>query len=194
MLWLLATACNGTSEIVLLDENNFSFSSNIITDSTTVPEKADSVIDWSALTIDILEGAVDPGVDVGELSLIRFGDLTEEEVIDGINNETLRQSDLTGFVSYEPEPGETDALLSEFAINGTSVDLAQDITAAGGTYLISLSSPAGEYLTFTFFDPASGAKPATIEVDDDSAVLEYTVQLDAGSLIDTGSGDRFVLS
>lgn len=193
MLWLLATACNGTAEIVLLDENNFSFFSNIITDSTVIPEKEDATVDWSGLTKDILENDVDPSSDVGELSLIRFGDLTQAEVIDGINNETLRQSDLTGFVSYEPA-GETDALLSEFEINGTFVNLGKDITADGGTYLISLASPDGAYQTFTFFEPTAGAEPATIFIDDDSAQLEYEADVDAGTGIETGRGDRYVLT
>ena len=152
MLWMLVLACNGTAEIVLTDENNFSFFSNIITDSTVIPERQDATVDWSGLSRDILQNDVDPTTDVGELSLIRFGDLSQEEVIDGINNETLRQSDLTGFVGYEPS-GETDAQLSQFEINGTSVDLNADITADGGTYLISLASPEGAYQTFTFFEP-----------------------------------------
>lgn len=193
MLWMLVLACNGTAEIVLTDENNFSFFSNIITDSTVIPERQDATVDWSGLSRDILQNDVDPTTDVGELSLIRFGDLSQEEVIDGINNETLRQSDLTGFVGYEPS-GETDAQLSQFEINGTSVDLNADITADGGTYLISLASPEGAYQTFTFFEPTPGAEPATIYIDDSSAELEYTAELDAGTGIEPGKGERYVIT
>jgi len=194
LLWLAATACTGTAEIILLDEHNFAFSSNIITESTPIPEMADATIDWSALSEDILGGAVDPGADIGEVSLIRFGDLSEAQVIDGINNETLRQADLTGFVSYYPEPGETSADLSAFSLNGTAVNLETDIVADGGTYLVSLASPDDAYLTFTFFDPQADASPATIPVTDTSAQLEYTVDLDAGTGIEPGSGSRYVLT
>lgn len=194
MLWMAVLACNETAEIVLSDENNFSFSSNIATQSTVVPEREDSLIDWSALEIDILSQDVSPGSDIGELSLIRFGDLSESEVIDGINNETLRQSDLTGFVSYVPEPGDTDALLSEFSISGTSVNLKKDILADGGTYLVSVADVDGAYLTFTFFEPAPGAAPETIRIEDDSAVLEYDLDIDAGILIAPGRGQRYVLT
>lgn len=194
MLWMVALACNETAEIVLSDENNFSFSSNIVTQSTVVPERADALIDWSGLAIDILDQDVDPGSDIGELSLIRFGDLSETEVIDGINNETLRQSDLTGFVSYVPEPGDTDAMLSEFSISGTSVNLEKDILADGGTYLISVADVDGAYLTFTFFEPSPGASPQTIPIDNESAVLEYDLDIDAGVPIAPGRGQRYVLT
>lgn len=194
MLVWLSIACNQNAEIILLDEHNFSFSSNIITESTPIPEMEDALVDWSALTEDLLGSPLDPTVDIGDVSLIRFGVLSEEEVIDGINNESLRQSDLTGFVDYTPQDGEISALLSDFQINGTFVDIEQDIRADGGTYLVSLSSPDGEYLTFTFFDPMAGAKPSDVSIHDGSAQLEFALDMDAGTAIAVGRGERKVLT
>ena len=193
-LLLLTLACGGIEEIVLTDDQNFSFSSDIAAASIPVPAQADSPVDWSALTMDLLGSAVEPSADVGSVSIVRFGELTEEEVIDGINNESLKQSDLTGFVSYTPQGGETDAMLSEFSVSGTFVDVDKEITVDGGTYLISLEDQAGSYMTFTFFDPTADAPDATIVVDDESAVLSYEADLDAGSAIVLPKAESYILT
>ena len=53
----------------------------------------DAVIDWSMITTDMLGNSIDATM-LDELSIIRFPRLSEEEVLLGINNETLKQSDL----------------------------------------------------------------------------------------------------
>ena len=192
MLSLLLFSCNGAVEIVLDDANNFDFQSNIIAESVVVPSAEDSLVDWSGLTKDILSQDVQPTSDIDELNIVRFADLTQEEVIDGINNETLKQSDLTGFVAFEPDGG-TSAMLSEFSISGTFVDVAAEIQEGMGTYLISASSP-DEYLSFVFFEPTTGAAPATIGLTDQSAVLEFDLDLDAGTRLLGDSGEQIVVT
>ena len=189
----LSLACNNVVEIVLTDENNFEFSSVIDADSVVVPSQEDSTVDWSALDADILGEPVSATADVGALSIVRFGGLSQEEVIDGINNETLKQSDLTGFVSYAPQ-GETSTSLSQFSISGTSVDVENDIVEDLGTYLISVEDTEGDYLTFVFFEPTVGAPPATIAVTGQSAVLSYSLDLDAGTPLLADDGEQVVVS
>lgn len=194
MMLTLFLACTGSVEIILQDENNFDFQSNIIADSIVVPAQEDSPVDWSGLTADILSASVEPTTEVDELNIVRFADLTQEEVIDGINNETLKQSDLTGFVAYSPEGGETSAMLSDFSISGTSVDVAEEIQEGIGTFLISASKEDGEYISFVFFEPTNGAEPATIELTDESAILEFDLDLDAGTPLTPLVGDQTVVT
>ncbi len=190
---ILLFACSGSVEIVLDDSNNFEFQSTIIADSIVVPSGGDSLVDWSGLTADILSQTVDPTSDIEDLNIVRFADLTQEEVIDGINNETLKQSDLTGFVAYSPSSGETSAMLSDFSISGTYVDVATEIQEGMGTYLVSASSP-DEYLSFVFFEPQVGAPDATIALTDQSAILEFTLDLDAGAPLTAATGDQTVVT
>ena len=189
----LLLACTGSVEIVLDDTNNFDFESTIIADSIVIPSGEDSVVDWSRLTGDILSQTIDPTTDVADLSIVRFANLTQEEVIDGINNETLKQSDLTGFVSYTPTAGETQAMLTDFNISGTSVDPAKEIVEGMGTYLVSASSE-DEYISFVFFEPIVDAPAATIELSGDSAILEFSLDLDAGNALAAVSGDPLVVT
>jgi hypothetical protein len=189
----LLLSCNGVAEIVLIDANNFDFQSNIIAESVVVPSSEDSPVDWSGLNKDILSQDVDPTIDIDELNIVRFADLTKDEVIDGINNETLKQSDLTGFVAYEPEGGAASAMLSEFSISGTFVDVTSEIQEGMGTYLISASSP-DEYLSFVFFEPTIGAAPATIALTGESAVLEFELDLDAGERLMTPDAAQVVVT
>ena len=194
MLLTTLLACNGVYEIVLEDANNFDFQSNIIADSIVVPSEEDSVVDWSELTKDILSQTVDPTAEIGELSVVRFADLSQAEVIDGINNETLKQSDLTGFVAYSPTGGETSASLTEFSISGTYVDPTTEIVEGLGTFLISAEDTDGEYLSFVFFEPTVGAAPATIELTASSAILEYTLDLDAGIPLVSENASQLVVT
>ncbi|MFT5681940.1 MAG: hypothetical protein ACI8RZ_002858 [Myxococcota bacterium] len=193
MLTLLL-ACNGSVEIILDDANNFDFNSNIIADSIVVPAQQDSPVDWSGLTADILSQSVDPSTEVDELNIVRFADLTQAEVIDGINNDTLKQSDLTGFVAYSSSGGETDAMLSEFAISGQTVVVEDEIQEGIGTYLISASKEDGEYISFVFFEPVDGADPATIELTGESAILEFDLDLDAGTPLTPLVADQTVVT
>ena len=187
-------ACTGSVEIILQDENNFDFQSNIIADSIVIPAEEDALVDWSGLTADILSATVDPATEVDELSIVRFANLTQEEVIDGINNETLKQSDLTGFVAYSPEGNETSAMLSEFSISGTSVDVEEEIQEGIGTFLISGTKEDGEYISFVFFEPTNGAEPSTVMLTDESALLEFDLDLDAGSPLTPLTGEQTVVT
>ena len=90
---LLLMGCMQASyEFVVADENNYSFDSSLTAQSTDIKEGEDAVIDWSMITTDMLGNSIDATM-VDELSIIRFPRLSQEEVLLGINNETLKQSD-----------------------------------------------------------------------------------------------------
>ena len=67
LLPLILLACGKDEEIVLEDGDNFYFDSTLSADAQIVPAGEDSSVDWSGLTADILENAVDPTADVTEL-------------------------------------------------------------------------------------------------------------------------------
>ena len=102
---LVATGCRQTAEIELTDTQNYWFLSTISADAQPIAPGEDATVDWSALTTDLLGEALDPAVDVDEVRLIQFAALTQPEVLDGINTDSLSQSDLSGFASTFPEDG-----------------------------------------------------------------------------------------
>ena len=87
---------------------------------------------WNELDRDFVGGGLEAD-QLDELSIIRFPRLSQEEVLLGINNETLKQSDLSGFVEFDPS-GITQARLTEFSLQGTSVDPELDLLEELGTF------------------------------------------------------------
>ena len=174
MIFLLSCV-QSSLEFVLRDEHNYSFSSSLSAHSTKIKEGEDATIDWSALQTDLLGTSIEEDPDV--LSIIRFRLLSQEEVLLGVNNETLKQSDLSGFVDYLPSE-ERQADISEFSIQGTNVDPASELLAEQGTFLI-LVKEKEDIVSLSFFEPDPMSDNHEIIVDDDSVTLSYEVSLQA---------------
>jgi hypothetical protein len=196
MLLLGLLACGGTETIVLTDAQNYAFTSMISADCQTIPAGQDSRVDWSALTADILGNTLDPAKDVDTLQLALFPDLTSEQVLAGINDDTLAQSDVAGFADLQPPDGTTESTLSAFDTMGTPLDVAQ-IVADGSTYLLNASTQLEDgrvrYDTFTFLCPTATDEAATIALAPDSATLEWTVDLDGAEPIDMLGAKKIIV-
>lgn len=198
ILSLVLVGCKGGGEEdpVLEDAQNYDFTSTISAVSTTITSGADTTVDWSGLTTDILGNTMDPTTDVNEIRIVNFPDLTQAEVLEGINSGTISQSDIDVFFAFSPAGGETSAPLSEFDVLGTLLVPGSDITADKGTFLVSAvtvgegpdGGPVEEYRMFEFFAPTDGAPAATIALAGDSATLDYTVDIESGAALSISEG------
>lgn len=170
---------------MLDDAQNYDFTSEITAGFDVVASGEDSVVDWSGLTEDLLGNPMDPAADCDVISIVAFEGLTQEEALQGINDDTLLQSDLSGFADYTRVADETSAKLSEFSLMGYPVDPAAQIVESESAYLVScvtIDEATGNqsYRMFDFFRPVIGASSAPITLTSDSAELSYTVDLEAG--------------
>jgi len=186
--------CKGKQEITLEDANNYSFQSTIDAENTEIKAGEDATVDWSGVTTSLLGEAVDPAA-IDEVGVAKFAtDMTQDDVLQGINDGTLVQSDLDSFASYTLTGDETSALLTQFDLFGYSVNPPTDIVE-GPTYLVSVATVDPDtnhhtYLMFGFFTASSTSENHDIAVTDTSAVLNFEVHLDAGTpvQIDTDTG------
>lgn len=176
--WLLA--CNPESVVLLEDRQNYAIDTWIDAGTDTVRSGYDSTVDWSGLDVDLLGYPVDPAVDITTIGLVQFQDLSQDEVLTGINDDTLQQAQLTAFADYTIAGGETNATLSQFSLLGTYVDPAVNITEDGGTYLVSAVTGESTYRMLGFFSPVVDAGIAPITLTGDSATIGYDVTLDSG--------------
>lgn len=191
---LLLVACKSDATLVLLsDANNYAFESSIAATSQVVAAGEDTNVDWSGLTTDLLGEPMDPVAEVSEVRIVRFGSLTQEEILADISNDALKQSDVTGFVSYAPLSGETTAPLTSFSLFGTYVDPPADLQPGMGTFLVSAVSGVETYRMFTFIEPTTDAPIVPITLSEDSAVLSYTVDLDSGEPVARGKADAITV-
>jgi len=179
---LSALGC-GTFTIELEDSQNYYFETTMDAGSTQVPNCETSPVDWSNLTEDLQGHELDPTTDVDTLRLVRFGELTQEEVLRKLADNTLPQFEITGYVDYEPTGGETSCEIADFDFVGTPIPYETEFCEGWGTYLLSALTGLYEYRMFTFVEPTKGAPETTIYLDNDSGSLEFFPDLGAGSTI-----------
>lgn len=178
------SACGGPGTVELADENNYYFLADITADSQVVPAREDTTVDWCDLSIDLQERDIDPTAEVDIARLIRFT-LPQSEVIEGINYDNLRQSDVSGNADYETTGSECSAPLSDFFFLGTAFPVEDELVETTDAYLLSLitiTEEGGEdYRTFTFIEPLDDAKPADVTIDNETASLAYDVDIDGAT-------------
>ena len=171
---LLLGCVQPSQEFVLHDGQNYSFSSSLDAQSTKITEGEDAIIDWSSIDRDMLGNELHPS-EIDKVSIIRFPRLSKEEVLLGINNETLKQSDLSGFVDFVPQ----DTLqenISAFSLQGTTVQPETDLLASQGTFLV-LANRMEEVVSLLFFEPSSESENHQVFFTSDSVELDYDVSL-----------------
>ena len=180
LLFATVAGCSKETTVVLMDDNNYYFLADVSADAQEVAAQTVADVDWSGLTTDLLGRDMDPTTDLNIIRLIRFT-LTEAEVIEGINIDNLRQSDVSGNADFEIVGGETSAPLDEFLFLGSEFPVKEELLDIEDAYLlsaISITDTGGEdYRMFSFIDPVDGGAVNDITVTSDSASLDYTVDI-----------------
>lgn len=186
---LLLLACDGkeggdtgaapTSDLVLDDAHNYTYSGSVDAEVFPVAPNADACLDWSALTTDIRGRPLAPA-DISEVLLVRMGD-PPEDVLASIAANELTQSTVQDYRTFENADGVASACLSEFGILGNPFDPVADFSCVdGSSWLVALTSEGDarfDFRTLAFLDPCAGGDGATVVVDDTTASLDFTADL-----------------
>ncbi len=186
---VLLAGCNST--VVLEDANNFSYTGLIDAPSTDIASGQDVEICWDGMTDDIQCHEVDPTADPGLLTIARFNNLGETEVEDQISNDQLSQDELSGFLTYEIEGGETCTMLSEFTLDGTPVDVAEQVFEGGGTYLLLASrgtTPGQNIISMDFIVPLESSDVVELDIGPACATLDFDADLTSATPVEMKAG------
>jgi hypothetical protein len=182
MFFLIFISCKTTlslpesAGIFLEDSNNFSFSSQVQAESIPIVPMEDAVVHWNDLSVDMLGNDMN-STDITMVSVVLFPRLSQQEVLFGVSNETLRQSDLSGYVEYYPSANETSAILTDFSMQGIYIDPVEHFQTDSGTFLLTFSSDELFTRTFLFFDPDDETDNQDIFVSNESTVVDYEIDL-----------------
>lgn len=166
-------------EILLTDAQNYAYSGSVDLPSVTTASGVSVEVCWDELTSDIQCHDMSPE-DVDNVSLIRFTHLTQEEVESGINDDDLRQSDISGYVDVQPEEGATCVELGDMSFFGTEIDITEEYVEGAGTYLLNFTEgtePGVGAYTLTFLEPSSDSDVEHVDVGDGCGVLEFDASL-----------------
>jgi hypothetical protein len=114
-------ACMGTS-ITASETNNYSFWSSLTFPPVKVAPRSDLQFDWSGVTADFINHAVDPKKDLNTILLLEW-DLSLADLQTKLNADELASRDLTIVppLSYTPDGNTTSARMLEFELNGNPI-------------------------------------------------------------------------
>ena len=187
--WLILLGlpgCGGESDetVVLSDDQNYAFDSNLFSSPQAVQAYADITVDWSGLETDILDRSMDP-TEVDQILLVRIDDATPEEVLADLAMDDLKQSDVYGIAEYWPPAGITSAVLSDFqVVPAGSILEPSEILEPGPTYLLAaITESLGGVRMLGFMDAQEESEVQTVSLDISTASLTYTVGLEHGERI-----------
>jgi len=188
-----ASVCSnlaGDGSIVLTDELNYDFSSTLNISHTVLRGASpELVFDWSTLTTDLLQRPVDPVQDI-DLVLLSLWELSQEELANQINNDTLDMAFNKGAAwvlpdgtytqaqlsSFGPmgEPATWDELLPYFNSDGVNYD------PAAYTHMVMAQSgtdPGKNARMIGFFTLDSNSPETFYSITPTSTTLDYDVDL-----------------
>jgi len=168
-----------SGDLVLDDSNNYSFSGALNIPSVSVQSQTDLTVDWSAMAYDYQCHDVDPADDIDNVAVLVFQDLSEEEVEDGLVNDSLSQLDLSAYISLEMD-GVTSTQLSLLTFFGTDPEILEHFTEGSGTWLWMFTT--GTEVTqgarmFHFMEPLDAETNNTVTVESGCGVLDAQVDL-----------------
>lgn len=169
-----------TGDLVMTDDNNYSYTGTLDVVSTDVESATDILVDWSALTTDLRGRAVTPA-EVDQLLLIAFGP-GQEEILAEISANQLKQSDVHDYRLFMNSAGVTSASLSEFSVLGNSFVPEDDLIERDdvGTWAIAVQDEVDgrdDILALAFLQPVVGAGVTDLVIDASSTTLDFDATL-----------------
>ena len=175
------TVCAGNC--VIEDANNFSYVTDLDLGVIELQEYSDFTIDWSELTTDLQGHAVDP-LDIDQVRVVIFPELSKEEIAIGLSSDTLQQSDVGGYFICSSE-GRTSCVISEFGLLGSVPGLDAYFAEGSGSWLFALGTDGEDGSRTAFFgEPMASSTNTVASVTDTLSSL--TIDVDLHSLSPLG--------
>lgn len=158
----------------LSDANNFSYTGDVTIPAYATAPEADLQICWDQVTDDIQCHGLDPVADVNMLTMLRFDHFSEAEVEAGLSNDSLLQSDQSGYVNAYPS-NQTCTMLSDFSFSGTPVPTPEQYNL-GTTYLLTVATgtEVGKGTrVLAFLTPTEGEENTAVHLESGCGVLDF---------------------
>ncbi len=157
----------------LSDDNQFQYDATLDVAVHELASRTDARVDWSGITRDVHGHALAPE-EVDTAYLVAFRNLSPAEVVEGIEADTLKQSDVTAYLSCTPVDNACD--LSEFGNMGNMLEVQGYFSPGVSTWLVVLGSrrEAGA-LALAFLEPSDASTRDTASMTDSSSTLEVDV-------------------
>lgn len=183
----------GDGDLVVIDDNNYSYTVAVDLESAPLLDLNDDTIDWSGLTT-TMRGSAMTAADVEVVRLVYLS-FTEAEMESAVATGDLTQEDVRTVWEYYPTGGDGAAAMTEFEVQGNAFDptdeqlgftlLAADTSWAATLWRNNTTLGAWEILSSAIVVPTAGSPNTTYAFSDTSAVLDFTVDLHSAPAVAT---------
>ena len=184
-------------DILLTDENNFSFESSLSLSSIETAAAPDIEICWENLTRDFQCHEMDPIEDVDNVSLVRIRNMTEEEIAASLSEGDLPQSYITGYLDFPADKETPCALLADFSFRGSEVDVAEEYTVSETEkYLLVLTTgtqPGVGARMMAFLTPSETSEVTRVDIEEDCDALAFDADLGSLTTVDVPKDGNAVM-
>lgn len=188
-----ATCSSAPFEFSITDETNYSFTNTVDVAMTTLKDATDLTFDWSSLTRDFFGRSLDPLADVN-MVMISLWEQTPDEVEASIAKDELERTASEGAIMTYPDGSYTSQNLLSFGVLGNPLPEPDEIWSRFDTSHPDFEYPQDQY-TFlltantgttigkdsrmlAMFNLDPGSTATELLLTDDSAVLDFTVDLE----------------
>lgn len=189
ILVLLACSDGDTEGVNLENANNYAYTNTIDVKMTDCALGEDVRFDWSALTVDVQDHEMDPAADVTEMAMLYFPSFDEVDLEEAIAADDLFMSD-TQVILTAVNEGATEIWLSEASDPaGNPFDPAEYFTKEEGTWAIRLTEDERLAHSVGFFRAVEGEANAEVLIDNETADVEFTPELEALEVVSIAATD-----
>ncbi len=197
LLWLafsclaaLASGCSDPSSssdpgeraaIELTDANNYTTKSELAIPTVEVAADTDISICWGDLSSDLMCHGVEPAEHIDNVGMLRFLHLSEADVEARLTAGELSQSEVSGYLEYPTEDGETCTNLSNMSFLGTPIDLDQEfVEGEEHVYMLVFTtgtSPGVGARSMVFLEPTSDSSNHEVAAPNGCELLDFEADL-----------------
>jgi len=185
------------TEVFIVDGNNYQSTASLSIPTTETATATDLEICWESIDSDLKCHDVEPDLDVGNVTLLRLLDLSKSDVEDRLSSGQLSQSNLDGYLDFEPADGTRCTQLSSFTLRGSAVDIEQEYTdEADHTYLLLFANgtvPGVGALSMLFLDPSSNSSNTRVDGVPGCGLLDFSADLSSVEPIELSPTGPWVL-
>lgn len=195
--WLICTAavlfsCESTDadgdadgdargNVVLRDAHNYQTTSSLTLPAVETASGTDLDICWSDVVKDIQCHDLAPQADLDTVALLRFLNLSEEEVAQKLTSEQLDQSEVDGYLEYLSDHESTCAPLSAMTFFETPIDIEEEyVESDEHVYLLLFAegtTPGVGARTMMFLRPTESSNNTEVAAESGCGMLEFTADL-----------------
>ena len=173
---------DATGNIRLLDTNNYSVVASLTLPSLETASGTDLEICWPGVTSDLqCHDVEDPQADIDNVAVIRFHNLSEEEVQATLGATDLEMDDVDAYFDFHTDHSSTCMNLSDTAFFGTPIEVAQDYVESDEfTYVLTVTSgttPGVGAKTLAFLRPTASSTTTAVEAAEGCGILTATADL-----------------